>query len=126
MRGKVTIFYDSECKLRDREISYYKRLDKFHKLHFYPLIEANDSLQALGVNRIQALQKLHGLSNSGQLHIGVDAFMIMWQALPKWWVLARVLKLPLLKRIAVFIYEKFAAWRYSKLAHCEHHDMCQK
>ncbi|MGB1237604.1 MAG: DCC1-like thiol-disulfide oxidoreductase family protein [Pseudomonadales bacterium] len=61
------------------------------------MIEARDTLLLLGVSRQQALQKLHALNDAGQLQIGVDAFILIWQQLPYWRALARVLQLPLLK-----------------------------
>lgn len=118
MKHTITVFYDSRCPLCAREIAYYKRIDTQRQIHFQPLIEAPGTLLYLGVSQVQALQKLHALDTEGRLHIGVDAFILIWQQLPHWRALARVLQLPLLKQIAEFTYDKFAVWRFSRLTHC--------
>ena len=53
------------------------------------------------------------------MHIGVDAFILIWSHLKRWRMLAVFVRLPVIRQIANFAYRKFANWRFKRLTHCQ-------
>merc|ERR1711907_443429 len=43
---------------------------------------ADPVLAEMGSNRERALAKLHVLDQTGRLHLGIDAFAVLWSHLP--------------------------------------------
>ena len=58
-------------------------------------------------------------SSRGSWHIGAAAFLVIWQQLRYWRFLAVLIGLPILRLIAAMVYNRFADYRFSKLAHCQ-------
>jgi predicted DCC family thiol-disulfide oxidoreductase YuxK len=66
-----------------------------------------------------ALRRLHATDSNGRLHIGVDAFILIWQQLPRWRLLAILVGIPGLRHIATMFYNGFADYRFARLEHCK-------
>ena len=59
------------------------------------------------------------LDNENNIHVGVDAFIIIWSNLKFWRILSFIVDLPIIKQIANLLYKKFAERRFAKLPHCQ-------
>lgn len=57
-------------------------------------------------------ERLHVVDEQGQIHIGFDAFLVIWQHSPHERWKARLLGLPLINPLGRIIYNLFAAWLY--------------
>ena len=57
-------------------------------------------------------ERLHVVDEQGQIHIGFDAFLVIWQHSPQERWKARLLGLPVIKSLGRIIYNRFAAWLY--------------
>ena len=75
-------------------------------------------LERLGVAYADGLRLLHSRDEVGQLHIGVDAFLLIWRQLPRWRVLAAIVALPMVRQLVGRAYALFAAWRYQRFPRC--------
>jgi predicted DCC family thiol-disulfide oxidoreductase YuxK len=53
------------------------------------------------------------------MHVGVDAFLLIWQQIPRWRMLGVLVGLPLVRRFANTAYHAFATWRFKRLSHCQ-------
>lgn len=115
----ITVFYDGQCGLCAKEINHYRNIAP--KGHFYwqDIMESSSTLELMGVSLADGLMELHALDNAGNLHKGVDAFLLIWRHIPKWRVLASVVALPLIRPVAGLVYKGFARWRFKRLAHCQ-------
>ena len=115
----ITVFYDAKCGLCAREIGYYRRIAPDGVFAWQDVSEFAEVLEREGVSLVQALQLLHVKDDAGRLHVGVDAFIVIWQSLRRWRVLALIVGLPIIRPMASWVYRAFAAWRFSRLRHCQ-------
>jgi predicted DCC family thiol-disulfide oxidoreductase YuxK len=71
-----------------------------------------------GIKVSDALKILHVIDNNNKLHLGVDAFIIIWKNLSYWKILARIVSIPIIRQIVNITYRAFANWRFNRLTHC--------
>lgn len=114
----ITVYYDGICSLCSKEISYYKKIANKEKFDWQDITKSSEGLNQHGYSLEQGLKKLHVKDSSGNFHIGVDAFIIIWRNLPYWKLLSHLVSLPIIYQIAKFAYTKFANYRFKNLAHC--------
>ena len=67
----------------------------------------------------QGLKLLHSVDTNGKVHIGVDSFILIWNQLQNWRILAKIVGLPPIRNIVDLVYRKFAQIRFDKLEHCQ-------
>ena len=78
------IFYDGKCGLCSREINYYKKIAQADKFRWSDIATDPTPLKPLKISQADGLRRLHGIDSEGHLHIGVDAFLLIWRELPYW------------------------------------------
>jgi predicted DCC family thiol-disulfide oxidoreductase YuxK len=71
------------------------------------------------ISQADALRHLHVRDATGNWHIGAAAFLVIWQQLRYWRFLATLVSMPIIRQIAVMVYNRFADYRFAKLAHCQ-------
>ena len=112
---KVTVLYDGGCALCRREIDHYRRLDQADRIRWLDLATTPDAAALAGVDWNTAMQSLHVLDAGGRVHTGVAAFVVIWQELPRWHWLARVVRrIPGLLPVLEWAYRHFARWRWQR------------
>ncbi|MCG8667823.1 MAG: DUF393 domain-containing protein [Pseudomonadales bacterium] len=114
----VQVFYDSRCGVCRKEIEFYKRLDRENRIDWLDIFDEQhrkkfpDTTESL-------LKVLHVRGKDGQIHLGVDAFVVMWSFLPRPFTLfAKVAKFPIVYSVLGWGYQIFAERRYKRL-YCE-------
>ncbi len=115
----ITVFYDGKCGLCSKEINHYRTIAPSGAFDWQDITESMAGLEQEGVSLADGLRRLHARDAAGELHVGVDAFILMWRQLKRWRVLAVLVALPGIRQIAAFTYEHFADWRFKRLAHCQ-------
>ena len=115
----ITVFYDGKCGVCLKEINHYKRIAPSGIFHWQDVTINATSLEKHNVQLVDALMFLHVKDTAGRLHIGVDAFIVIWRQLRGWHILAFFVRLPLIRQIAGGIYRLFAKYRFERLAHCK-------
>ena len=115
----IKIYFDGKCGLCSREIEYYKTIAPTHLFEWADIAHDPSHLLALNISQAEALRRLHGLDNQGRLHIGVDAFLLIWRELSYWRYLGIIVGLPGIRQIAGWLYNRFADYRFSRLTHCQ-------
>lgn len=115
----IKVFYDGKCGLCRREIGHYKRIAPVGVFEWVDITVDASSLERLGITYSHALKLLHAQDNQGKLHIGVDAFILIWRQIPRWRVLASIVGSSFIRPAAEIAYKAFAAWRFNRLAHCK-------
>ena len=99
------VIFNGQCPICSREVRSYARYSETRSL---PLtFEALDEvdLARLGLDERAAMRRLH-VVHDGQLHAGVDAFLILWSEMPRFRPLARVIRLPVIRPLAEVVYER--------------------
>jgi predicted DCC family thiol-disulfide oxidoreductase YuxK len=115
----ITVFFDGKCSLCSAEIGHYKNIAPEDVFTWVDVTESPDRLNRLGISQVEALKSLHVQDQHGQLFSGVDAFAVLWRAIPRWKVLGIVVKSPGVYQIAKILYRKFADRRFKRLSHCQ-------
>ncbi len=115
----ITVFYDGKCGLCSKEILYYRRIAPDGVFDWQDITVSSKDLNAQGITLSDGLRLLHAMDSHGRLHVGVDAFILIWKQLRYWKLLAWVISLPIIRSIAQGAYTGFANWRFNRLAHCQ-------
>ena len=115
----IKVFYDGMCSLCSREIAYYKRLAPTKKFEWIDVNTNPDKLKTHSLNQIETLKVLHVIDSNGNISRGVEAFRIIWDNLPGWWIASKFLSIRWIKFLAESIYNIFARRRFSRLEHCQ-------
>ena len=119
----VTVYYDGKCGLCRKEISHYKKIATEGQFIWSDIAHDAAPLSQLDVSQMDALRRLHATDRNGKLHIGVDAFILIWGQLPTWRPLAILVGLPVVRYIAAMLYNRFADYRFARLEHCQISEM---
>ena len=115
----ITVFYDGKCGLCSKEINHYRKIAPDGIFIWQDITESACELNKEGITLFEGLKLLHAKDNRGQMHIGVDAFILIWKQLKRWRLLAFLVGLPIIRQIANTAYSAFASWRFNKLEHCQ-------
>jgi predicted DCC family thiol-disulfide oxidoreductase YuxK len=111
---RPVVFYDGDCPLCRREIAHYRRLDREARLCWVDAAAETELLARYDLSQQSAMAELHVLDTAGRWQRGVDAFLVIWQHLPGYHWLERVVRGLRLRRPLGFLYRRFAAWRYRR------------
>jgi predicted DCC family thiol-disulfide oxidoreductase YuxK len=104
------VLYNARCPVCRAEIDHYAGYARarhlpvtFHDLNSRDLAD-------WGIGADEAARRLH-VREAGQVLSGVDAFIALWRALPRYRWIARVVALPGLRQAAHLVYERILAPR---------------
>ena len=115
----LKVFYDGKCGLCSKEISYYQKIAIKDVFNWIDLNKMSPSdLREEEISLCDGLKLLHAKDENGFMHLGVDAFIKIWERLNYWRILAKFVSLPIIKNISNFLYLYFANWRFNRLDHC--------
>ncbi len=113
----IVVFYDGKCNLCSKKMEHYKKISPSGIFSWQDINQAE--LEASGITLLEGLKLLHVKDAGGRMHTDVDALIVIWRQLKGWRLMAFFISLPLIRQIARFFYQRFAAWRFKRLAHCQ-------
>jgi len=109
MSEKTEVLYNESCPVCRREVHHYERLSQKAGLPIaYDDLGNSDNLQSWGLSKDQAAKRLH-VRKDGQIYAGIPAFIILWQTLPQYRWLARLVSLPGVHWVACKVYDHLLA-----------------
>ena len=108
---RAAVFFDGGCPLCRREIAHYRRIDKTQRLCWVDVASEPEALSRHGLSLEAAMAELHVLDGDGHWQRGIDAFLVIWQQLPAYRWLAKIITAVGLRRPLALAYGRFAAWR---------------
>ncbi len=115
----IVVYYDGKCGLCSREINYYKKISDSKKVDWIDVARNPNALKSFGISQAEALLYLHAKDDNNVIYTRVDAFILMWSAIPKWRIVAKIAKLTIFKQCLEFAYVFFAKRRFSRYEHCK-------
>lgn len=115
----IKIFYDGACGLCLREINHYRKIAPPGVFDWVDVMSDRSALLNEDFSLAEALMELHGKDSDGRMHVGVDAFLLIWRQIPRWRILAAVVGFAPVKALANLVYPAFARRRFARLAHCQ-------
>lgn len=111
----LRIFYDGSCSLCSAKMALYRRRDQFGRLVFVDISAPGFDPDPFAIPLAAFMYELHVIDGSGNLHRGVDALRVIWQALPSstWYgLLGLLISLPLVHAVAALVYRAVAGSRH--------------
>jgi predicted DCC family thiol-disulfide oxidoreductase YuxK len=114
----IQVFFDGKCGVCSKEIAQYKSLAPKNVFSWINIAVESKALNHRNITQAQGLLYLHVIDTENKLHIGVDAFAVIWKQLPKWWIIGYLIKAPLFNFVATLVYKFFAQKRFSSYEHC--------
>lgn len=108
---KSKIYFDGACHLCSREVEHYAKKDKLHKLEFIDISDANFSAAKEGLDAKRVNQIMHLRDENGEMHLGVDAFIRIWDSIPGYAAFSKFANLPVINPLLKLGYSVFAALR---------------
>ena len=108
----MKVYFNNSCKICRSEINLYKK-EKIEEIDWIDI--TNNELAEKETNRDdkQLLRRLHVKDNDKVLE-GADAFLYVWQKIPKYRFLYKFFKLPIIFTIFNYAYEIVAYFLYLK------------
>jgi predicted DCC family thiol-disulfide oxidoreductase YuxK len=104
---KTDVLYNGDCPVCSFEIGHYAKIAERDGLPmtFQPL---KDNAADWGMDPDVAARRLY-VRRDGQVYGGMDAFILLWQDLPRYGWLAKLCSLPVIRPTTVFLYDRIAA-----------------
>lgn len=112
--GSLKVFFDGGCPLCRREIQHYRNLDASVPIEWIDVTGPERPLEGYDLTLEEALRRFHVLDDHGQFHTGAHGFMILWDQLPYYRHLARLVRVLRLVPGAERVYVRFADWHYRR------------
>lgn len=111
-RNPLKVYYNSACPVCKAGIEHQKGKMEACPVEWKDVHSNNRLVSQLHAELEQVRKRLHVVDELGRVHVGFDAFLIIWQHSPteKW--KAKLLALPLVKQLAHISYNLFAAILY--------------
>lgn len=104
MSDETQVLYNAACPVCRAEIDHYAAYSVRNALP----IQFEDlnavQLDAWGLTEEDAARRLHVMKN-GAPYSGIPAFLVLWQDMPRYRLLARVVALPIINWFAVQTYD---------------------
>jgi predicted DCC family thiol-disulfide oxidoreductase YuxK len=102
------VLYNGECPICSREIrSYEAQAERAGRPIAFDALGSEEA-ERWGIGRDAAARRLH-VRRGGETLEGLDAFVALWEELPRLRWLARAVSLPGLRPLVEVIYERAAA-----------------
>ena len=97
------VLFNGDCEICSKEICVYQTYGVNNGLQIdFKDINATD-LNSLGLTRDETSRQLHVIKNS-ELFKGVKAFVVLWNEMPRYRILAKIFSLPAVSQISQFLY----------------------
>ncbi len=108
---RPTTLYNGACPVCGPEIRRYQRIDASTNgdLGWRDISQEPGILAEWGLNPEDVKERLHVIDEAGQIHIGVDAFAVIWAELPGHRRLARMVRAPVVSWVARIVYDRLLA-----------------
>ena len=100
----LRVLYNGSCPICSKEIEHYQRYSEGEGLSIaYDdlMTEARESWTIDEDSAAKALRVRRG----DQVLVGVDAFLALWEAMPRYRLLARLVRLPVIFTLARWVYD---------------------
>lgn len=102
---KPIVYFNEKCSICRIEINHYKK--NCDSIEWLDINTNDNAIKDIKKNKNQLLRRIH-LKNNDNTLIGLDAFIFIWSEIPRYRILSRLLKLPILYQLAFIAYEIMA------------------
>lgn len=93
MSEKITVYYDGLCRVCAAEIGFYRRAQGSESIRFVDIFSPDFDVQSESLDAAAIHKELHVRKSDGSVVIGVDAFVAIWEVLPRYRFIVKLAKL---------------------------------
>ena len=105
------VYYNESCSICRFEINHYKKFEE--KIGWVDVTNNKSAVDETKKQPKELIRRLHVLKNA-EIYKGIDAFLIVWEELPKYKWLYNLVKTPIIYHISYIAYECLAYLLYLK------------
>ena len=98
------MLYNGSCPICSKEIEHYQRYSEGEGLPIAYDDLMTEAREAWTIDETSAAKALR-VRRGDQVLVGVDAFLALWEAMPRYRVLARLVRLPGVFALARWVYD---------------------
>ena len=102
--GKTAVLYNAECPVCNFEITHYEKYASSKNLPIRFDDLNGQAREQWDLTEDEAARRLY-VTKDGALHAGIPAFLILWEEMPRYRLLANVIGLPIIRQVASFVYD---------------------
>tara|TARA_B100002052_G_C15632908_1_gene484832 strand:- start:43 stop:399 length:357 start_codon:yes stop_codon:yes gene_type:complete len=107
-------YFNESCNICRAEINHYKKINK--SINWIDVIHNNCASRETNLSSKELIRRLHIIKND-ELYKGLDAFIVVWNEIPRYKFLSKLLALPIIYHVGWLIYEFFAVILFYKNKH---------
>lgn len=128
--NKIKVYYDGLCRVCSREIDHYKSQTGAENIIFVDICATGFDPLKEGLDPLQIHKEMHVRRSDGRLATRVEAFVVIWEALPKFRYLARFARQRQIRgclEAGYSIFAKIRPWlpRKKASAECQDSPYCE-
>ncbi len=109
--NKLKVYYDGLCILCSREIVHYQKQVGAERIEFIDICSAEFDAKSEGLDPFQVHKIMHVRKPDGSLATRVQAFIEIWERLPRYRKLASLAKIKIVNQGLEVGYSLFASIR---------------
>jgi predicted DCC family thiol-disulfide oxidoreductase YuxK len=113
----LRVLYNGSCPICSKEIEHYQRYSEGEGLPIAYDDLMTEAREGWTIDENSAAKALR-VRRGDQVLVGVDAFLALWEALPRYRLLARLVRLPVVFTLARWVYDWVLApvlfWLHSR------------
>ena len=112
---KIKVYYNSACPVCDAGINGQRQrmADCPIQVEWVDIHRNAEAACEIGAQRELIRERLHVVDENGKLRIGAEAFEALWRHTPSQRGVARIIRLPVVRVLARWAYNGFAAGLYA-------------
>ena len=108
----MKVYFNNSCKICRAEINMYKK-QNIENLNLIDITKNKNAELATKKTDKELLRRLH-VEKDGQIYVGIDGFLLIWKNIPKYNILYKFFKLPVIYQLFYVGYEIVAFFLYLK------------
>ena len=108
----MKVYFNNSCSICRAEINLYKK-ENINELNWIDITKNKEAEEETNKSDKELLKRLH-VKKDGKIYVGVDAFLLVWKEIPKYKILYKFFKLPVIYRFFYIGYEIVAFFLYLK------------
>ena len=108
----MKVYFNNSCNICRAEITLYKK-EKIEGIDWVDITHNKKAQEETKKEDKSLLRRLH-VKKDGKVYEGAEAFLLIWNKIPKYRLLFKVLSLPIIFNIFSIFYEIVAFFLYLK------------
>ena len=105
MKKKIKVYFDGNCKICSKEISFYSKLDHKKKFNWINIHNDSKEIKKTGISKKKLISILHIKKKDGSFVKGVEAFRVIWSEFKYFKILAYFLRFKLIMNTVNVFYK---------------------